>query len=563
MIKLKKEGFSIAEALVTMLIVALIILMATPVITKRSPKGSGLTGRWECKLNPETGEYQSITTIIDRTTGKEAEPDPANPKQEYGRVAEDGKSCIFTPPKSARNFTVNVIGGGGGGAAGSVAEDYAVKEASAGSWAFVPKYTGLYNIIIIGGGGAGGSTECKYGPAANGALGGAAGGVLVRKNYTLEKGKTYTVIVGAGGIGPMEGFGSNEGHGKPGGDSMIKFPEGGQLVASGGKGGFGGNHKVLSGKECKPTSGWQSQGISGTPMLNKSMQQSLKSTSDARWGGNTAKPGYVCEKNGNNVTCVTNEVKEMLSSFASSYVGAGGYGAVKNDTGGYNGHDGAVLISFSGLYAGGGGKAGTHLYKTFKKLPAEINVRVGAGGIGGLRENEDGKAGQGSAFGNLAVAGGGSGGRIRAVLGPSEPNFYIEGEDGGASPLGGILRGGLYGGTVSMNGLNDVDVNNGYAEISGDIFGAGGGGGASKDKKNCAKNQTGAMKPKSLFEMLCPMTFAALKPMTTEEYPDEWVDSGWAPTIVPPKEEENDLDYTDCWGRGGRGATGLVRVEWN
>ncbi len=558
-----RHGFSIAEALITMLIIVLIILMTMPVITKRSPKGSGLTGRWECRLNPETGKYESITTIIDRKTGKEAPNDPNNPKQEYGRVAEDGKSCIFTPPKSARNFTVNVIGGGGGGAAGSIAEDYAVKEASAGSWAFVPKYTGLYNILLIGGGGAGGSTECKYGPAADGGLGGAAGGVLIKKNYQLEKGKTYTVIVGAGGIGPMDGFGTNEGHGKPGGDTMLKLPTGGQLVATGGKGGFGGNHKFLSGKECKPTDGWQNQGLPGSPVINKNMQQSLKSTSDPRWGGNTIKPGYICEKNGSTVTCVNDEVKELLSSFASSYVGAGGYGAVKNDTDGYSGHDGAALISFSGLYAGGGGQAGTHLYKTFKKLPAEITVKVGAGGIGGLRENEDGKAGQGSAFGNLAVAGGGSGGRVKSILGPSEPNKFIAGGDGGASPLGGILRGGLFNGSSSMNGMNDVDINNGYAQLDETIYGAGGGGGASKDKKICAKNTTTAMKPKSLFELLCPMTVAAVKPMQPNEFTDEWVDNGWAPTVVPPKTEDNDINYTDCWGRGGRGAPGLVRVEWN
>ncbi len=562
MLKLNKYGFSIAEALVTMLIIALIILMTMPVITKRTPKGSGITGRWECKLNPETGQYESITTIIDRKTGQPVADDPSNPKQEYGRVAEDGKSCIFTPPKSARNFTVNVIGGGGGGAAGSVAEDYAVKESTAGSWAFVPKYTGLYNILLIGGGGAGGSTECKYGPAADGGLGGAAGGVLVMKDYRLEKGKTYTVIVGAGGIGPMDGYGSNEGHGNPGGNTMLRLPTGGELVATGGRGGFGGTHKVLFGKECQPTDGWELQGLPGIPILNRDMQQSLKSTSDPRWGGNTAKPGYICEKNGNDVTCVNNEVKELLSSFASSYVGAGGYGAIKNDTDGYNGHDGAALISFSGLYAGGGGNAGTHLYKTFKKLPSEITVKVGAGGIGGLRENEDGKAGQGSAFGNLAVAGGGSGGRVRSILAPSEAKGYAEGGNGGASPLGGVLSGGLIDGNNSMNGMNDVDVNNGYAQLDDSIYGAGGGGGASKDKKICAKNTTSALKPKSLYELLFPMTYASQN-TAPEDYPGEWYDNGWVPSTVPPKTEDNDLNYTDCWGRGGRGAPGLVRVEWN
>lgn len=497
-IKINKSGFSIAEALVTMLIVALIIMITLPIITKRGVKGSGTSGGWECRFNPVTGKHESITIKTPQNV------DPSAPPESYGKVSDDGSSCIFTPPKSARNFTVNVIGGGGGGAAASTEADEL--NADLGGSTFVPKYTGMYNILVIGGGGSGGCTNCGHGPAQDGALGGGAGGVNFQKDYTLQKGKTYSLQVGSGGV--IDNIDQYRADGVKGGDSYIKNQEGATLIqATGGTGGFGGEHggfMSFDGTMCQPRSGWQNRGISGTPHIGPAlnMQDAIKNKSDPR-GVNTTTPGYICTSSD---TCINNEIKEALGQFAGSGIGAGGSGGPKNQSCGQPGQRGLIRITYSGLYAGGGGHAGTHIYKIFKKLPAEIVVKIGKGGVGGSINNSDGKPGENSAFGNLAVAGGGSGGRVKEVIGPSKPKGYLEGAPGGESPLGGFYPGGLMNGNTLLDGLktNTSDPNLMYP-------GAGGGGGASKDKKNCSASN----------------------------------------------------EYEGCWGKGGRGEIGLVRVEWN
>lgn len=81
----------------------------------------------------------------------------------------------------------------------------------------------------------------------------------------------------------------------------------------------------------------------------------------------------------------------------------------------------------------------------------------------------------------------------------------LTGEDGEESPLGGKLDKG----SGSTNAKNDMDVNDGFAVAPSDKYGAGGGGG------------------------------------------------GFKQPIGQP------LPGVDNFGKGGRGASGYVRVEWN
>lgn len=490
-----KSGFSIAEALTTMLIVSLIILMTMPLFSQKKQRGSGYTGKWECRIDSATGTVESVS----ETAG-------------VGRVGPDGKSCIFTPPKSARNFSVNVIGGGGGGAAASTEADAFV--VTSGMKNFIPEYTGLYTIVLVGGGGAGGCTECGYGPARGGGLGGGAGGVSIMKDVTLKKDAVYVLEVGNGGV--ITNQHSQEADGVIGNPTYFHFPDGSSMSALPGTGGFGGHHQAFHGKKCVPNDGWRSKGVGGKNRTYlsgssfstsgpTSMQNALKNTSDNYSTSNRPNPGYVCDSSG---TCITNELTKLLGSSASYTVGRGGWGATRDDTCGQPGKNGLAMVKFSGLYGGGGGDGGTHTYKNFKKLPAEVVVRVGVGGKGGIEENSDGEPGTSSAFGNL-TAGGGAGGRVKAVVGPATQP--LAGASGGASPFGGILSGGFGSGNSLINGLNNMETNNGIVATSEDMYGAGGGGGGAKDKTQCS------------------------------------VSDG----------------YKGCWGQGGHGVNGIVRVEWN
>ena len=155
---------------------------------------------------------------------------------------------------------------------------------------------------------------------------------------------------------------------------------------------------------------------------------------------------------------------------------------------------------------GGGGNAGDVVYKTIKRLPSEVIVKVGLGGAGGTTDGQDGYQGQPSAFGAYAVATGGNGGKAAAV---TTTETTVKGEDGRPSPLGGFYEGS----TGAKNAENNMDNNNGVVAPAGDLYGAGGGGGGFKR-----------------------LVGRPLPGMDTSDY---------------------------GVGKGGRGASGIVRVEWN
>ena len=105
-IEIKMPAFSLAEALITLLIVCLITLASIPILTKkkRNPNEAA-SGKWICTLN-STGRYVVYSSSDPK--GDINDPDT-------WRTLENATGCTFVPPQNAKNFGVTVIGGGGGG----------------------------------------------------------------------------------------------------------------------------------------------------------------------------------------------------------------------------------------------------------------------------------------------------------------------------------------------------------------------------------------------------------------------------------------------------------------
>lgn len=82
------------------------------------------------------------------------------------------------------------------------------------------------SVVCIGGGGSG-----SYGSGIYSSSGGGGGGLSWKNNIAVVPGQTYTVVVGAGGIGAVAGYTASTG--RPGGDSSFDT-----CIAYGGKAGL-------------------------------------------------------------------------------------------------------------------------------------------------------------------------------------------------------------------------------------------------------------------------------------------------------------------------------------
>lgn len=136
----KKHGFTLAEALIALLIASLIIAAIIPVITKKHRKIE-VHGKWECTVSGGSLKSRTYTNGI---------PDEWK-----------DSNCMFSPPAGAENFRVTVVGGGGGGAGGTGGRFRSVfsSESPGGYYLTAPR-DGSYYISLLGGGGAGGGMGC-------------------------------------------------------------------------------------------------------------------------------------------------------------------------------------------------------------------------------------------------------------------------------------------------------------------------------------------------------------------------------------------------------------------
>ena len=173
MIELKNKemnAFSLAEVLITLLIVMILSLASIPVITKKQKTPTEPHGKWMCTLNAdgehvvwETGDNNMNDADLWESTNK--------------------GFCEFKIPKNARNFAITAAGGGGGGAGAQ--KKY--KTWSGNRTIYFDddgKMAGTYRMVAIAAGGSGGYSNCDLRAALGGAnisdegdgLFGAAGG---------------------------------------------------------------------------------------------------------------------------------------------------------------------------------------------------------------------------------------------------------------------------------------------------------------------------------------------------------------------------------------------------
>ena len=146
--KKKRRAFTLAEALLTLLVVSLIVAAIMPVITRKHSLVAE-HGQWLCTLK-DNNPSQHITRLT------------VNGKTLYSKVT--GSSCVFAPPPRAKDFTVYVIGGGGGGGGGTSNSDIAFQKETTypNSLSVTAPMRGSYEINLLGGGAGGGSQSCGY-----------------------------------------------------------------------------------------------------------------------------------------------------------------------------------------------------------------------------------------------------------------------------------------------------------------------------------------------------------------------------------------------------------------
>ena len=236
MYKKLKSGFSLAEALITLLIVCLITLASIPILTKkRRNLDEGQRGMWICSRN-SAGQY--VYWDKNNPVGQKDNPD--------SWVTTN--KCVFTPPAGADRFSLTVIGGGGGG--GSASSTHLDKGTAmyGNTGSFSPTEDGYYYVEVVGGGGGRGATvgSSEINGAASGAGGSGAG---VFGYLYLLKGTTYSMKGGAAGSRGESHYhsGCNRGSnsrtpGSNGGDSYFKADNGGndkvtKIEVAGGRGG--------------------------------------------------------------------------------------------------------------------------------------------------------------------------------------------------------------------------------------------------------------------------------------------------------------------------------------
>lgn len=222
-------GFSLAEALITLLIVCVITLASVPVITKKHrPKTEH--GKWICTLNSQ-GQHVAWAK---GAQGSESNPDTW--------AATGADYCKFNVPASARNFAITLVGGGGGGAGASTRSQTWYND-------FSVQYPGMYNFLVVGGGGHGGGSSDNKDRSA----GGGAGAVVAMKLYLSDKVSQIRMQKGAkGGCCQKRDGTKNSAYAASDGNHSkiigVMYNDNGILetknfiIAEGGDGGHGGEH---------------------------------------------------------------------------------------------------------------------------------------------------------------------------------------------------------------------------------------------------------------------------------------------------------------------------------
>src|SRR5574344_1087937 len=348
----KKFAFSLAEALITLLIVSLITIATIPVLTKKKRDPSyGSRGAWICTKNSFN---QYVYWEKSNPVGDRNNPDT------WRRTNTD--YCLFSPATSPNNkYAVTVIGGGGGGGNGASVHEVLAKT-TGGAVSFSPSKTELYDVILIGAGGGGGDYQ---GSDQNTAGGGGSGGKF-EGSIPLYYGSSYTLYAGAGGKNGGSayhgGLSNSTSHGwaDNGGSSYLKYAHSSgdtktDILVNGGGGGEG---IGCSKWKCRGGSGGSAGSVAHSYFYtNVNVQDKILSSLSMHLAGRAGGNGNYYECHNNIKGGVNNFLDSGGNITSAGNGGHAGYNSYCGTRTGQYGTNGLATISKNWKKYGTGGSA--------------------------------------------------------------------------------------------------------------------------------------------------------------------------------------------------------------
>lgn len=432
----KKHGFSLAEALITLLIVCLITLASVPVLTKKKRDlKTGVSAQWICTLNSE-GKHVFWNSST-------AEGDVEKP--DTWPVSGGGNECSFVPPVGAKNFGVTLIGGGGGGADGVSKQELYM---DSNKTTYTPPKDDKYRLAVIGSGGGGHGSDDEDGDSNRGVGGQGGGGAYYFGEVKLLKDKSYTSEIADGGPGGNDG-GVKCSYGKKVNDLLTKFKVGGVDLVSAGSGQGGESTRNRGGKDPDCGGGGAGGSLFFSDLFNSTYNVKSFSQGDGRKGkdnGNIKKSGTGSSYSGWGFDNGTHFDKTYYGAQDSTSYGKGGYGNVCPKGGGNSrgssGEKGIVRLWQVIQQRGLGGRASELESTTLANIKGKVKINVGRGG----EANENGQISQATVYnlqGNIARQLKSSYGKKGELGDPVGSASYVEGEQGENSNW--IAKGGGFG----------------------------------------------------------------------------------------------------------------------
>ena len=403
-------GFSLAEALITLLIVCLITLASIPVLTKkRRTVSDGGSGQWICTLAAQKDGNGNITGYKHVYWNSQTSGGDINDPSTW-EVAGDGTSCTFAPPLKAKNFGITLIGGGGGGGEGISDRKILLDLGNGESKILANPETGIYRLAVIGNGGGGSGSDDEDGTYNRGIGGQGGGGGYWMGEINLNSANTYKASVAntANTSYPHSDGGSNcaYGYDRDRGWTSFGFNNGINIVNAG-SGQSGRSTKNKGGADPKCGEG----GAGGTFNTNTDYHNILttkyasvgktgRTNTNFSWDNNSIFRGYHSSysmvygnqamENGTYFGYTDTGVsipKEFWGDTIYGAFGAGGYGAKAKQPTGYSGSAGRLVLWQITQKPGKGGEASPLETTVVANIKGKLVATIGQGGKSG----EDGK----------------------------------------------------------------------------------------------------------------------------------------------------------------------------
>ena len=400
-IKFNLPAFSLAEALITLLIVCLITLASIPVLTKKKRSVNELaSGKWMCTLN-STGQY--VVYSSSDPHGDIKDPDT-------WRVSSNQRNCTFIPPQNAKNFGVTIIGGGGGGRDGFNEMKTYLDDSKHSYTVEADKVDpatgyGVFRLAVIGNGGGCTGSDDSDGCPNCGVGGQGGGGAYFVGEIKLHSGWTVSSSVskddrdgardsgsdaGWPGVGADKNFNvfsieGNEymkaGNGRAGRatkNSGGADPKGGD----GGKGGSLVKDTTTYGNLVFSTYAQSNPGKQGRTNSNCRNKKAGLNNCDDKFGNEYGANTRVLPSNGRPCYGKTNGIKlgKFYNDKDNYEYGLGGFGCKYNQKTGMTANYGTVKLWQIIKRPGGGGGAAKLTYHYFPNIKGKLVATIGKGG---------------------------------------------------------------------------------------------------------------------------------------------------------------------------------------